>query len=146
MRKSVFLSIFSILITASIIFFLSANYVISAETQSDKTAEVDTGNTTDTSSTKSVKLNNPLTGNTTGIAISTLSGRIIKAILGLVGSVSLLMFVIGGFLWLTSAGNEERVKKGRQTIVWAALGLIIVFSSYAVLKFLFEALNKLKGQ
>lgn len=78
------------------------------------------------------KLVNPLgEGTTTNILI----GRIINALLGIVGSIALLMFVYGGFMWLTSGGAEDKIKKGKETLVWASLGLVIIFSAYALLNF-----------
>ena len=43
------------------------------------------------------------------------------------------MLVWGGFEWLTSAGNDEKVKSGTQTMVWAVIGVILVFASYLLL-------------
>jgi hypothetical protein len=70
-------------------------------------------------------------------------GTLIRSVLLLIGSVTLLMFVWGGFLWLTSAGNEERVEKGSQTMLWAAIGVFLVFASYLILN---TYLNLLTGQ
>jgi hypothetical protein len=42
------------------------------------------------------------------------------------------MFLMGGFAWLTAGGNEERVKKGSQTMLWAAIGVAVVFASYII--------------
>lgn len=66
-------------------------------------------------------------------------GNVIKAILGIVGSLALLMFIYGGFTWITSGGNDEKVKKGKDAIVWAALGLAIIFFSYAMVNFVITA-------
>jgi len=94
---------------------------------------------TNTSQVKSATaLENPL-GNVT--SISQLYGRIIYAFLGLSGAVALIMFILGGFSWMTAGGNEEKVKKGRDTLIWATMGLVIIFSSYAVLRTIFETLN-----
>lgn len=62
-------------------------------------------------------------------------GKIINSILGVVGSLALLMFVYGGLIWMTSSGNPEKVKKGRDTLVWAAIGLVIIFSAYGLTRF-----------
>jgi hypothetical protein len=43
------------------------------------------------------------------------------------------MFVWGGFSWLTSGGNAEKIKKGSQTMIWAAIGVMLVLSSYIIL-------------
>jgi len=51
------------------------------------------------------------------------------------------MFVIGGFMWMTAAGNPEKIKKGKDTLMWAILGIILIFSSYSILRAIFEILQ-----
>lgn len=68
-------------------------------------------------------------------------GNVIKAILGLVGSLALLAFIYGGFLWVTSAGNDEKVKKGKDVIMWSAFGLAVIFASYALVNFVIGAVT-----
>ena len=65
-----------------------------------------------------------------------LIGRIINSVLGIVGSLALLMFVFGGLTWMTSSGNPEKIQKGKNIIVWAAIGLVIVFFAYGITRFL----------
>lgn len=65
-----------------------------------------------------------------------LIGQIINAVLGVVGSLALLMFVFGGLTWMTSGGSAEKIKKGRDILVWAAIGLIVVFSAYGLVRVL----------
>lgn len=84
-----------------------------------------------------VTLDNPI--GTTNIPF--ILGKALKPILGIMGSAALLMFVVGGFLWLTAAGNAERVKKGTQAMIWATVGVFIIFSSYAILDLVFEGLG-----
>lgn len=76
-----------------------------------------------------VELENPL-GTT---KIPEILGGIVKKLLTILGSISLLVLVAGGFLWLTSAGNAEKVKLGTNTMLYAIIGLFIIFSSYAIL-------------
>ncbi|EKD33235.1 MAG: hypothetical protein ACD_76C00066G0002 [uncultured bacterium] len=73
--------------------------------------------------------------------IRVLIGTIIKAFLGISGSIALIMFVWGGFLWMTSQGNNEKVKKGQQTLVWAVGGLLIIFSAYTIVNAVINALS-----
>lgn len=75
-------------------------------------------------------------------SVPELIGIIIKAVLGIVGSIALLMFIYGGFMWLTSGGNDEKIKEGRKTLVWSIIGLALIFASYAILKFVFQVLAK----
>lgn len=60
-------------------------------------------------------------------------GAVVQYFLLLIGSVTLLMVVWGGFQWLTSAGNEEKIKKGSQTMLWAVIGVVAVLVSYLLL-------------
>ncbi len=85
----------------------------------------------------SVTLTNPLTSDDPAVII----GNIIKGILGLTGVIALVAFVAGGVIWMTSGGNADRVKKGRDILVWAVIGLFIVFSSYSILKYVFDVLQ-----
>ena len=65
-----------------------------------------------------------------------LIGTIINAVLGVVGSLALLMFIFGGLTWMTSGGSAEKVKKGRDIIMWSAIGLAIIFMSYGLVRFI----------
>jgi hypothetical protein len=67
-------------------------------------------------------------------------GRLIKAILGLSGSVALLMFVWGGFQYLWSAGDPKKVDKGKETLKNAVLGIVIIFFAYTFVNTLIKIL------
>ncbi len=71
-----------------------------------------------------------------------LIGKVINSVLGIVGSLALLMFVYGGLTWMTSSGNQEKVKKGKDIIVWSAIGLAIIFSAYGLTRVLIEGVTK----
>ncbi len=71
---------------------------------------------------------------------SVLVGRIIKGVLGVVGSIALIIFIYGGFVWMTASGHSDMVQKGKDTLIWASIGLAVIFASYALVKFIFDAL------
>jgi hypothetical protein len=75
------------------------------------------------------------------ISLQALAGRFANIMIGISGSVALLMFVYGGFMMLTSAGDEQKVNSGKQAITWATIGLIVIFGAYAILSALFAALG-----
>lgn len=89
------------------------------------------------SSGSTVKLPNPLTGTNP----QQLIGKVINAILGLVGSIALAMFIWGGFTWMTASGNNEKVQKGKDIIIWAVIGLVVIFSAYALVNFVFTSIG-----
>ena len=85
-----------------------------------------------------VTLDNPL-GEIT--SVPDLTGNIIKVALGVMGSLALLAFVYGAFLWLTSAGKEEKVSTGTKAMLFATIGIFVIFSAYAILSTLFNLLG-----
>lgn len=72
-----------------------------------------------------------------GVAIG-----VTKIILGIVGSLTLLMFIYGGFTFLISTGSSEKVSKAKGIIVAAVIGLLIVFASFIIIKFVLQALGR----
>lgn len=68
-------------------------------------------------------------------------GDAIRVGLGVVGAVALALFVYGGFVWMTAAGNAQRVSKGREILIWATIGLVVIFTSYALLNFVLLAVT-----
>jgi hypothetical protein len=60
-------------------------------------------------------------------------GNIANLIIGVTGSIALLMFVWGGFLMITAAGAEDKIKKGKEVLKTALIGIaIIMLSGYVV--------------
>ena len=74
----------------------------------------------------------PIKGISGESGIATLIGRVIKAALGLVGAFALLMFVYGGFLMLASGGKGDQINKGKEVLIWAVIGLIVILGSYTL--------------
>jgi len=62
-------------------------------------------------------------------------------ILGIVGSLALVMFIYGGFTFLISAGSSEKIGQARKIIIAAVIGLIIVFTSFLIIKFVLSSLG-----
>lgn len=71
-----------------------------------------------------------------------LLGVIINAVLGIVGSLALVVFIVGGITWMVSGGSPDKIAKGKNMLIWATLGLAIIFLSYVVLQYIFQALVK----
>jgi amino acid transporter len=65
---------------------------------------------------------------------------IIKAFLGLLGVIFIIMMLLAGFNWMTAAGEEEKVNKAKSTIQRAIIGLIIIVAAYAITYFVFTVL------
>jgi hypothetical protein len=59
----------------------------------------------------------------------------IKIILGITGTLFLILIVFAGYVRLTAHGEEERVKKSNSTAIAALLGLAIVLLAYGITVF-----------
>ncbi len=64
-------------------------------------------------------------------------GGILQKSLGVVGVVALVIFIAAGFIWMTARGEAQKIKTAQTMMVWAAIGLLVIFGSYAILKFVF---------
>lgn len=69
-------------------------------------------------------------------------GNITKLILGIIGSVSLLMFMYAGFTMVISAGNSDKIQRAKSTLANAVFGIIIVFTSWVVVNFIVSSLTE----
>ena len=81
-------------------------------------------------------LPNPLGGGDVDIIEVLL--RIMQIALAVVDIFALFMFILGGIQFLISAGNPNMVKKAKDTLVWATIGILVITLSYTVLKYIFE--------
>ena len=84
-----------------------------------------------------LKLNNPLDEDNPDKVIA----NVIDGVLGVIGGIALVFFIYGGFMMLISGGNPERIQKGRDTLMWATVGLIVVFGSYGIVQAIFQAIS-----
>ncbi len=55
---------------------------------------------------------------------------------GIGGGIALLLMIMGAFQMMTSAGNPESIKKGRDQFIAAAIGLIFIIFSATLLRIL----------
>lgn len=92
-----------------------------------------------------VSLVNPLGGTATKPVGTTdpkiIIGTVINQALGIVGSIALLVFVYGGVTWMMAMGNDQQITKGKDILIWATVGIILIFSSYVLVKFVIEAIS-----
>ncbi len=92
-----------------------------------------------------IKLPNPDISNTTSVAVVGIPnfpfqniGQILSRAATLVFSFAglglLLMLILGGFDFLTSAGDTKKLEQGKQRITYAIVGFIIIFIAFWVVQ------------
>ena len=63
---------------------------------------------------------------------------IIKIILGFLGVIFVILLIYAGFMWMTSAGNEEKISKAKKTMITSIIGLAIILSAYIITIFVLD--------
>lgn len=66
------------------------------------------------------------------------AGYLVNWLLSLLGLCALLLIIYGGFKWMFARGNEEDVKKAKDILTAAVVGLAIILSSYGISSYVFN--------
>lgn len=61
--------------------------------------------------------------------------NIISFLVGIAGAVAVVFIIIGGFQYITSSGHPEKLEKAKKTLLYAAIGLVIVLAAYVIKDF-----------
>lgn len=62
--------------------------------------------------------------------------NIIENVIAVLGLACVIVMIVGGVLYMTSAGDTGKVKKGKDTILYGLIGLIICVLAFAIVNFL----------
>ncbi len=69
-----------------------------------------------------------------------MAANIVGVILGFLGILAVIIILIGGFKWMTAAGNEDKVGEAKKIIVAGIIGLVIIFASWGIANFVLDRL------
>lgn len=79
-----------------------------------------------------------------GDQITTYSGlvattkQVLDFLIGVSGLVAVIILVYGGVMFITSAGESDKVEKATNIIKYAIMGLILVFISVMIVNFVYD--------
>lgn len=68
--------------------------------------------------------------------------NIVNVLLFIIGAISVVMIIVGGLLYVTSAGDSGGVTRAKATLTYAIVGLIVSFLAFAIVNFVFGLLKK----
>lgn len=60
---------------------------------------------------------------------------IFRIIFPIIGALSVLMFVIGGFRYITAQGDPQQISKAKGTLIYAIVGLVISITAVGIVTF-----------
>ncbi len=61
--------------------------------------------------------------------------KVINFVLTFLALIAVIFVIVGGFRILMAGGNEENVTKGRKTIIYALIGLVVIFFARVIVGF-----------
>ena len=76
-------------------------------------------------------------GDTTENQLAKTVNNLINLFSIIVGAVSVVMIIYGGFKYITSGGSDDATKSAKNTILYSLVGLVIVLLSQTIVKFVF---------
>ncbi len=66
--------------------------------------------------------------------------NIVRIIVGFLGIIVIIIILYGGFLWLTSFGDEDKIGQAKKLIASGVVGLVVVLAAYAIANFVVNSL------
>jgi hypothetical protein len=66
--------------------------------------------------------------------------KIVNVLLFLIGSVSVIMLIVGGFRYVVSAGDSGKVTEAKNTIMYAIIGIVVAFLAWGMVSFVVSSL------
>ncbi len=66
----------------------------------------------------------------------------LNILFGLSGAAAVLFIVIGGFQYMASAGNQEIADKGKKTLTYAVIGLVVIILATTIVNIVVNLLVK----
>lgn len=108
--------------------FLNLTNVVFAQANPNNPTTPNPNNPTPGSGSTGVNITvpDPLQCSGSGPAIACVLQRIITAMYYIALPIVTLMVLIGAFQIMTAGGNAEKVTKGRNTIMYAAIGFVVI--------------------
>ncbi len=68
--------------------------------------------------------------------------NLIKVVLGFLGTIAVVLVIYSGFLWMTAGGKPDNIKKAKEIMSAAVVGLIIILISYGITIFVTNTLSQ----
>jgi len=71
-----------------------------------------------------------------GASLPTIIGRIVRIVISFLGLIAAVIIIVGGFQWMTSGGNEDKIAKAKKLMINGVIGMVLVVLAYAIATFI----------
>jgi len=141
-KLKIFMSFRKILVITSM-FFVFMPALVSAVDTTTPTATPTTPKTTASSSTSDFGLST--SADAAGLPKNSpdlmgVVANVIGTALSLIGVIFMILFIYGGFIWMTAGGDAGKTKKAKDLMTSAVIGAVLIFSAYFITKFVINEL------
>lgn len=75
--------------------------------------------------------------------VGSIANSFISKVMGIIGILVLCMFVWSGLQYIMARGDSKKIGPANETMKWSVIGLVIVFTSYIVINFVFTIIGQL---
>jgi hypothetical protein len=87
-----------------------------------------------------IKIGADQSGAADSTTLETRIATITGILLFVIGAVAVIMIIVGGIRYVTSAGDSSKVKAAKDTIMYSVVGLAIAILAYAIVNFVIRQL------
>ena len=60
---------------------------------------------------------------------------LVKLLMTFLGIIAVVIILLGGFKWMTAAGNDDKVAEAKKLIAAGIIGLVIILSAFLIVNF-----------
>ena len=74
-----------------------------------------------------------------------IAAAVMNVALGFLGIIAVIIILLGGFRWMTSAGNEDKVAEAKNLLLAGIVGIVIILAAWGIAIFVLDALLNATG-
>jgi hypothetical protein len=70
----------------------------------------------------------------TSLTLIEIASRILSFLLTIIGILAIIMLIIGGIMYLTAAGNEDQIDRGKKIVKYSLIGITIALAALVLVR------------
>ncbi|MBU1036918.1 hypothetical protein KKF32_02695 [Patescibacteria group bacterium] len=69
--------------------------------------------------------------------------KVVRIVLGFLGIIAVIIILYGGYIWMTSVGEEDKINKAKKILINGVIGLIIILSAFAIVSYIISRFQEI---
>ena len=66
------------------------------------------------------------------VTLSQIATNVLNFLLSIVGILAIIMLVVGGIMYLTAAGDEDRIDSGKKIVKYSIIGIVVALAALVI--------------